>query len=519
MNNELNKTNREPNEVASNFREDWYRETFDAKPPEYAGTETQPDPNLPTSPARRKFLKQVVVGGAGLATAAILGFGYGKIFGFPDLTKIFVSSSSSSSSPSSENQSQNQVYESNSFHIGEGEPRNGTLTLDTSREVIASVFNEHLGWFPDGRTPYATVKDNNGNNVRRYFFSGGPDNASYMVQTDGSKPLEQMLIDKQIKKSDFVEVLSPDTTKDYRKYYTGITSILQFDKSNQNHLLATYHAENRPTRDASKQFVATIGLAESFDGGFTWKDKGPFITGTNVATPGYKDSKGEYRVSGAGQPAAFYNPVDGYVHFAWVDWRADETKPDQIYGARAKANDNGTLGQLEYWTENGYSTNLDGNNLKSIVPVPQDQPEIIYTALPSMAWSTTLNKMVITGESDNGFWYATSTDFVNWTKPKIIYGFSQSIMVDDPDKILGPYDIATPKPGDSPTLTPAQTPIAGLPHSILQPGQLWESYPMLWDESMPSSDVLGENVVLLHSAGNNIVAHQPTFLRGTIATN
>jgi len=125
----------------------------------------------------------------------------GKFLAFLTYKNIFVSSSSSSSSPSSENQSQNQVYESNSFHIGEGEPRNGHSPW-YQPWGYCSVFNETSRLVPWWKNPYATVKDNNGNNVRRYFFSGGPDNASYMVQDWWLKATWQMLIDKQIKKSD-----------------------------------------------------------------------------------------------------------------------------------------------------------------------------------------------------------------------------------------------------------------------------------------------------------------------------
>lgn len=479
----------------------------------------QPEPRNTLRHQRRTLSKgRALIAAALITTVASVGIGYETGFK-PPLPQFGAAPSETqpeaTPTPSTAGASEIPGFAyDNPYHIGEGQPQNGTLTLNTGQEVIASLLKKDgLGWMPDGRSPYVTVLDN-GKPVRRYFFSGGPDNATYMVQTDGTEPLEQMLINKQLPTSSFVEVFGPDSNTDYRKYYAGITSILQFDKSNPNHLLATYHGENRPSRDASNAFVATIGLAESTDGGQTWVDKGPLIQGTDVAYPGYKDSKGQYRVSGAGQPAAFYNPEDGYVHFAWVDWRADESKPDQIYGARAKANDNGTLGPMEYWTNNGYSTDFNGNknNLKPIVPVPQDQPAMNYVALPSMTWSTSLNEVIMTDETDIGFAYETSTDFVNWTEPKIMYSFSQQVSITDQDGVLEPFGNSN----SGANTGPVQETLSGEPHSILQVGQLWESYPTLWDETKTSSDAVGANVVLLHSAGDNIVPHEPTFMNGTI---
>ena len=127
---------------------------------------TLTNPSIKTS--RRKLSGNKLIVAASLMAVASAGFGYGIGFNPLDLGKATASAQ----------------LESNPYHIGEGQPRNGTLNLDTSHEVIASVLNKHLGWIPDGRSPYVTVKDDNGDNVRRYFFSGGPGNASYMVQTD-----------------------------------------------------------------------------------------------------------------------------------------------------------------------------------------------------------------------------------------------------------------------------------------------------------------------------------------------
>jgi len=360
--------------------------------------------------------------------------------------------------------------------IQEGSVRDGTIKLSGSETSFQQEMLGYMSWTPDGPITYYTTAGGE----RRYLLTGGQDNATYMLETDGKQTLAQIMGSGQINKDSFKEVYGPDINVQYRKYYAGITSVLQIDKSNKDHLLGITHCENRATRNDSATFTATVGLAESFDGGKTWNDKEPLIQGDDVQNPGEK-------VSGAGQPTAIYNQKDGYVYILYIDWASGKTiqHPDEIFAARAKANDNGSLGQIEYYTNSGFTTDFKPGNLKSVIPVPNGT-NLIYTALPSVSWNTELNQFVVTGEADNGFWMAQSQNLIDWSKPEIIYDFKQN---------------------------------GGKPHSILKVGQKWDSYPTFLDESKSNSKITGEKGLLYHSSGDNLTPHEPSVVNAIVVPN
>lgn len=329
----------------------------------------------------------------------------------------------------------------------------------------------YISWTPDGPITYWTTAEGN----RRYLLTGGKDNATYLLQSDGKSTLREIMESGLVNEKSFLKVYGPDESVEYRKHYAGITSILQTDKSNPDHIYGIGHFELRTDRNASADYTSTIGLAESFDGGLTWEDKGVLIEGTDVKAPG-----GE-RVSGAGQPSAIYNEETGYVNGLYIDWSATGQHPDQLYAFRMKVNEDGTLGNVEYLTDNGFSETKE--NLKPAIPVPEDKPEFIYTALPHLSWNTELNQYVAVGESDNGFWMAKSDDLVNWTKPEIVYDFTK---------------------------------YGGKPHSILKVGEKWDSYPTFLDENQPNSQITGEKGIFYHSSGNNLIPHEPATLDAEI---
>lgn len=383
--------------------------------------------------SRRKFL----IGGGLAATG--FGLGYLTKFKLPDLGKLL---------PFQENE----------------QPKPGTMVLGNEEKVFQNEMIGYASWTPDGPITYYETASGK----RRYLLTGGQDNATYMLESDGKKTLKEIMASSEINENSFKKVYGPDANAQYRREYAGITGILQIDKSNKDHLLGVAHCEERTSRDASGDYTSTIGLTESFDGGLTWEDKGPLIVGTDVKAPGGG------RVSGAGQPSVVLNEKDGYAYIMYIDWSAKGKHPDQLYLARAKTNDNGTLGQIEYYTKNGFS-DFKPEELKPVIPVPESS-DFIYTALPHLSWNTELKQYICEGESDTGFWMATSPDLLNWSKPEIVYDFSQR---------------------------------GGKPHSILKAGEKWDSYPTALDESKPNSQITGKNGIFYHSSGDNIVPHVP----------
>lgn len=405
---------------------------------------------------RKKLSKGRMIIGATLLAAASSGFGYGIGFKLPDLGNL---------ANAQQNETQNSP-DTNPYHIGEGQAKNETLVLNGKEESFRDQMIGYMNWTPDGPITYYTTAEGK----RRYLLTGGQDNGTYMIETDGKQTLKDILGSGTINKDSFTKVYSPEQSKSQYEY-VGITGVLQTDKSNPNHLLGIAHCEQRTSRDASADYTATIGLTESFNGGKTWTDKGPLILGKDIKEPGGG------KVSGAGQPTVIYNPKDGYAYIMYIDWSAKRKHPDQLYMARAKANDNGTLGQIEYYTNDGFSTDFN-KEFKSVIPVPEGS-NMVYAALPHISWNTELNQFTVQGESDTGFWTSDSTDLVNWSNPQEFYNFTQ---------------------------------MGGKPHSILQVGEKWNSYPTILSENMPNSQLTNKSGVLFESDGDNITPHEPATI-------
>ena len=354
----------------------------------------------------------------------------------------------------------------NLFKSSENETtKAGTMVLGNEEKVFRDEMIGYASWTPDGPITYYETASGK----RRYLLTGGQDNATYMLESDGKRTLKEIMAGGEINENSFKKVYGPDKNVKFRREYAGITGVLQIDKGNKDHLLGIAHCEERTDRDASGDYTATIGLAESFDGGLTWKDKGVLITGTDVKTPGGG------KVSGAGQPSVVLNEKDGYAYIMYIDWSATGKHKDQLYMARVKANDNGSIGEVEYYKDSGFSANLDANKQKPVIPVPGDS-NMVYMALPHVSWNIELNQYICEGESDTGFWMANSTDLLNWSKPEIIYDFTKR---------------------------------GGKPHSILKAGEKWDSYPTALSENQPNSQITDGRGILYHSSGDNIVPHEP----------
>ncbi len=344
-------------------------------------------------------------------------------------------------------------------------PKDGFIVFAEKDEEVP-LSNKRTRWTPDGRIAYRTLPDGR----RTYFLSGGI--ASFMLETDGKKTLAEVLLANE---GNMSQVYGPDENVKYRKHYAGITSVLQFDKQNPSHLFGVTHCEERKDPGSSGDYTATIGLIESFDNGKTWEDKGSLVVGDDVVSPGQAEDGGP---TGAGQPCAIYNPKDGYVHGLYIDWSDRKiVHPDQIYKFKMKANDDGTLGPVEYYTKDGYSTNFEPEKLKSVIPASGD---LGHTALPTVSWNTALNKWVCFGVSGKGFWQSESEDLDNWSEPKLRYDYKDY----------------------------------GASYSPVPTGKRWDYYPTPLSEQYSTSETTGETGILYHSftEAYEITAHQPMAL-------
>ncbi len=288
----------------------------------------------------------------------------------------------------------------------EGEVRDGSITLGAESDLSLSSLG--IQWTPDGHIPYISLS-----NGQKRFFTAGQSGQTFLLATSGAS-LESTIEQGFLQPQSVREVLGRAQNPEYN--YSGITSVFQLDPTNENHLTAVLHQEEWASEQDGSGFRASIGVFESRDGGLTWENGRTIIKGDDIAKPGE-------RVSGAGQPNAIQ--VDDYLYIYHIDWSAQKVvnHPDQIYLARTKIV-NGTIdNNVEYYTDNGFST--DNLNMKPVIPVPATIPNASYSALPSISWNTSLNKYVGVIETNVGFAQTTSEDGINWSDPELILEFPQ----------------------------------------------------------------------------------------------
>lgn len=330
------------------------------------------------------------------------------------------------------------------------------FALEENEAKNLSLKDYGIQWAPDGHISYVTFPSG----VRRYFISANQ--RAYAIESK-----ENMTFEDTIKSNPVIKpVFGPDANVSYKNNYATIAQVLQTDTNNPNHLFAlTQYEQQAINHDGTfnySNFTASIGLVESLDGGFTWKDFGPIIKGDDYFFPGTK-------ITGAGEPSAVIK--EGYVYIYYVDWSA-QTKafhPDQIYLARTKILGDG-LSAFEFYTTNGFS--LEEVNLQPIITAPFSNSG--YVSLPSVSFNKYLNQYIIIYETNLGFISQISSDGITWKNAKTILNFSQS-------------------------------------QSERKAGSIWYSYPTLLSETTEGNDQTTQRVGNLYFATGvwPNTAHQP----------
>ncbi|KPJ70692.1 hypothetical protein AMJ51_01230 [Microgenomates bacterium DG_75] len=281
------------------------------------------------------------------------------------------------------------------------EATNDFFVLGPETEI--SLATKGILWVPDGRTPYVSFP----NNERVYFISGNA--SSYALRNEGPQELHSLLLAGKVPEYNF----GPKEFEGYN--YAAITSVIQTDNQNPYHLYAFTHNEQWQSPNNGSNFTASVGLLESDDGGRHWRVLGVPLKGDDYLPPGEK-------VTGAGQPCAIIK--EGYVYLYYIDWAAGikAHHPDQIYLARAKITENGSLGHFEHLTDRGFAKELVPGELKSVIT----SPDRTYAALPGVSFNKYLNRYLCTFETSTGFWAVTSADGISWEDPRLFARFPQN---------------------------------------------------------------------------------------------
>ena len=199
--------------------------------------------------------------------------------------------------------------------------------------------------------------------------------------------------------------------------YAGGSSI--FKASSGSDLLMIYHAENHygVVENATNgiTFYASIGLARSSDGGLTWTRSGPIITGREAMGPYPGANMGGV---GAANPSALV--TGGYIYVVFAD-EASKTGPYNGIGvtciARATRASDGAVGAWMKYYNGSFSQPGLGGNCSKIVPTPKTTTGNNYTNNPDLSFNDALNAYLLVFMSDDGMYYALSSDLMSWTNP------------------------------------------------------------------------------------------------------
>ena len=291
-----------------------------------------------------------------------------------------------------------------------GTPKEGLLTL--GQETDIKINQDGISWAPDGLTPYYINPDNE----KVYIVAGNA--RCYSVKTKQGINFPDSFKDPNIV-NNIKQAFGPDPSVTYnnpkrgsvefRNGYSAITSVISTDNPNVKYGIT--HNEEWAAQGNGDGFTACVGMVQTQDGGETWQDMGPIIIGNNPKAPELGTP-----VSGVGEPCGIKIGNDIFIYY--IDW----TKPvNELY--LAKRSLQGTsLGPVEYFTGDGFTTSYVPEALVPVIPLPKEQNSM-YTALPDVSYNKKLNQYMALFTTNLGLMQTLSTDGINWGEAKTVKAF------------------------------------------------------------------------------------------------
>lgn len=283
-------------------------------------------------------------------------------------------------------------------------PAGPGLRAGGEREQVLADGDYGMLNFPDGHTTYLATDGG----YRLWLSSGLPAGGGRTVALDTTDLVS--FRPAQLDGGDAVAGLVPvGGTEALDSDYCGPGSV--FPSADGSGLWLVYHGENHTfagiTNDGSP-FYATIGLAQSTDGGLTWQRRGAVITGQVPRD----DRPAPRDVVGAGSPCALV--ADGYVYVLYIDWNL--ATPDELHLARAPLTAVDDPAAWEKWHDGAFSTPGAGGASTAVVTRPGDGDVTVVAGGPSLSWNTHLERYLLVFQSADGFWWTHSTTLTDWAE-------------------------------------------------------------------------------------------------------
>ena len=228
-------------------------------------------------------------------------------------------------------------------------------------------------------------------------------------------------------------------------------------------LVMLIHGEEHPCHGSNTPAIVKIGIATSMDDGASWRRGPAIITGPPVTDLSCEVNQ----FFGAGSLTAAVDSSGTWLYIWFQHWGgAVWGDPlDGIKVARARIEDG--LGPGTWWKLfNGtWSQPGIGGRATTVIDVPLPWLENDFAGISTVAWCEEYDTYVIVFTTYTGFWWATSTDGVNWSEARQLLRGASMI---------------------SPGLTP---------------DAIWYYYPSLVDPMADEDGRAGQNSILYFSKG------------------
>jgi hypothetical protein len=289
-----------------------------------------------------------------------------------------------------------------------------TLTLGAEQSVLPAG-RYGLRWVPDEHMTYLRLPDGSA----RVFWGGGT--TAGPGRTIAMSTRDFRTFEPLVRSSDLaVGVLSPSGPGGaaFDADYAGAGSVIR--ASNGRDLLMFYHAENHlfaGVRYPFEPFYASIGLARSPDLGMTWYRAGQIIASSTPHPPGASPRE----ALGTGNPCAIV--FRGYIYLFYLDIAPPHTRPDVIHVARAPQASDGVPGSWQKFYEGAFAEPGLGGRSTPVAGRPAPAERTMSSAFPDVSYNTYLKSFLMAFQTNDGFYYATSPDLVNWTMRGRFFAF------------------------------------------------------------------------------------------------
>ncbi len=199
----------------------------------------------------------------------------------------------------------------------------------------------------------------------------------------------------------------------YDAGYAGADFV--YPASDGKDLLMLYHGATANRKDAGQlSSISVVGLARSTDGGISWQREGAVVSGPDPVPPA-----GAQGVFGTVEPGAIIS--GGYV-YAFYSYFPSPGSPDeggpQIQVARSPLASDASAGSWEKYYNGSFSQPGLGGRGSQVVPSASG---CTRPAQPWPAYSSYAGKYLLFFICQEGWFFSTSADLVNWTEPERFY--------------------------------------------------------------------------------------------------